>query len=854
MTRYVLEQVTDFGDFTRGKELKDFLKQSYAKNSSKSYLSNIRISPDGRHVHIIQQAPRPGLMTHDRYPRAHLAQCQEHLDLVLTRNVSIVDLLYFKQDDSEDGVLLLAIIFENGKAELWKFSERKSGWSLLQTVHLCNSPRAKVVSVCINQNFIIWCEERPSSGSSSVSSVDRSTFTYCICKRTFDVDERGISLGGVSTALHNSPHYSVISAGDIVYLLPNMKEDSCTSVTNVFLSWSPQSDVYKVHSANNGTLLIRNSAANKQFDFKGLVTDCIGYLSTISPPDIYGFSPIGHGNILLLLSSGWVCIMQRDGILRQIYKLPDNCLTTCGTQNSLNMYDDVIALAVGRMMYLFNIKCGMELERIPLKSEGLLFVNCLETYSPQMFSEAGVYMVIQKVTEVKSKPSCAHLEKINSGTVLFEAVFEEACKYYQQRSLSTTQLTVEKLKKGGMFQAPITLANIITDYLGTSRMKTTGTDSSGHEKLLSCLNPELKSLIALEDMKASVVKGSEKDLQCYRETLIQQELCRILSSEVDRENLQYLNTMFQLFPTETWQAAQALLQLRCNGEGSLSTKAPAELWKIVLSTVQATPHYYNSQQKNTPSNGTLPVFELLCQSIFKFQPSWLPKFLELAQQQSILSSTSSWNFGKENSESLPLYKRALAVLPCKSACQDLEVELLLCSQRPNAVMQALRMLIGQGQWERVTQVAERYCQQSPLLNKEIFTTLLSEVSKHRDLDPYLDLLWALCPEDMTVTSILNLVLKNLPSTTQSSGPFQGHSHGSQLTIGLLKPLLSKVLQRETRSSQRYADILQSPTLPPPAPRRQIAEFVRVNTELDIDLKEKTHLDLQSPLSDIPRQK
>ncbi|XP_060781977.1 BLOC-2 complex member HPS6 [Neoarius graeffei] len=839
MTRHVLEQVTDFGDFTRGKELKDFLKQSYAKNSSKSCLSNIRISPDGRHIHIIQQAPRTGLMTHDRYQRAHLVQSHEHLDLVLIRNVSIVDLLYFKPNHSEDGALLLGIIFENGTTELWKFSERTSGWRLLQTVELCNSPRAKITSVCISQNSIVWCEERPPSESSSVSAVDRSYFTYCICQRTFDVDERGISLGGVKTALHNNPRYSVISTGDIVYLLPNIKEDSCKSVKKVFLSWSTQNNVYKVHSTGHGTLLVRNSTANKQLDFKRLVTDCIGYLSTITPPDIYGFSPIGYGDILLLLSSGWVCIMQRDGILRQIYKLPDNCLTTCGTQNSLNMYDDIIALTVGRMMYLIDIKCGMELDRMPLKREGLLFVNRLETKSPQMFSEAGLYMVIQKEIEAKSKPSGAHVENINSGTVLVEALFEEACKYYQQRSLSTTQLTAEKLKKGGMFQAPITLANIIRDYLGNSNMKTTGTDSSGHKKLLSCLDSELKNLIALEDIKASVVKASEKDLQSYCETLIQQELCRLLSSEMDRENLEYLNSMFQLFPTETWQAVQAVLQLRCNGEGSLSIRAPAELWKVVLGTVQTTPADHNSQQKNTPANGTLPVFELLCQSIFKFQPSWLPKFLELAQQQSSSSSTSSWSFGKENSESLPLYKRALAVVPCKSACQDLEVELLLCSQRPNAVMQAIRMLIGQGQWDRVTQVAERYCRQSPLLNKEIFSTLLNEVAQHRNLDPYLDLLWTLCPEDVTVTGILNLVLKNLPPTTQPSSLFQEHSHGSQLTIGLLKPLLNKVLQRETRSSQRYVDILQSPTLPPPTPRRQVVELAQVNTELDIDLKEKT---------------
>ncbi|XP_026885364.2 Hermansky-Pudlak syndrome 6 protein [Electrophorus electricus] len=838
MTRHALEQVTDFGDFTRGKELKDFLKQSYSNNSRKNCLSNVRVSPDGRHIHVILHAPntpKSDLMTYDKYLRPQLVQCKKHFDLVLTRDVPIVDLIYFDQSNTDDGVTLLGIIFENGKAEFWKFSERKSGWHLLQTVDLCNSPRAKINSVCISQHFIIWCEERPSN-SSSVHNVACGNFRFCICKRSFDINEGGVCLGGVKTAMHNNPRYLVISSGDIVYLLPDIKEESFISISKVFLTWSPQHEIFKILSASNGTLLIKNSTANKESDFRHLVTDCIGILSIITPPDVYSFCPTGCGDLLLLLSSGWVCIMQRDGVLRQIYKLPDNCLTNSGVQNSLNIYHDILALAVGRMMYLIDVKCGLELDRITLKKEGLLFVNCLDSHSPQMLSEAGLFVVIQTEAEAKPKASVVHSETIHSSAVLVEAVFEEACKYYQQRSLSTTKLTAEKLRTGGMFQAPISLAAIISDYLTNQTIKIAGKDASGHGKLLISLDSELKSLIVLEDIKTSMVKASENDLGSYCETLVQQEICRLLSSEMDKENLQYLNSIFHLFSTEAWQAIQAVLQLRCNGAGSLSTKAPSELWKIVLSPIQTMATF--TQQKHTPANAVLPVFELLCKSMFKFQPSWLPRFLELAQQQSGTSSNSSWNYGvKESSESLPLYKRVLAIVPCIDAYQDLEVELLLCSQRPNAIMQALRILIGLGEWGRVTQVAERFCRQSPLLNKEIFTTLLCEVSQHRDLDPYLDLLWALCPEDMTVTAILNIVLKNMPSTAQSSGPFQGHTNDSQPTIGVLKPLLSKVLQRETRPRQRYADILQSPSLPPPAPPRQVKDLAMVNTELDIDQKE-----------------
>ncbi|XP_056617146.1 BLOC-2 complex member HPS6 [Triplophysa dalaica] len=812
MTRLELEQVTDFGDFTKGNDLKEFLKQTYS-----SCLSDVRLSPDGRHIHVIVRQPRSGLMTYDKNQRPHLMQCQKLADLTVTRNVPIVDVIYVSQSKAEDGSCVLGIFFENGKAEFWKFLESRPGWHLLQTVDLCNSPTAKVVSVCICLNFIVWCEERPLSDSSGDAC---NNFRYCVCMRTLEVNEGGVSLGSVKIALHHNPRYTTIASGDLVYLLP-VTDNSPVNVFKVFLALSPEHDTFKVHSTCSSSLLMKSS--KKESDFTRLVTDCVGILSTINPPDICGVSPAGYGDLLLLLSTGWVCVIKRDGGLWKIYKLPDNCLGSGDTENSLNVYKEILALTVKRTLFLIDTKCGLELERISLKWEGRLFVNNLDTQSPQILSETGLFKITHKELDAKARSI-----PVDSSTLLVEAVFEEACKYYQQRSLSSTQLTVEKLKIGGMFQAPISLAAILGDYLNNQNSKTSEKKSSGQERLMNSLESELKSLVSLEDIKTSMLKASEKDLESDCENLVQQEICRLLSAELDKENLQYLNSIFHLFPAESWHAMQAALQLRCNGEGSLSSKASAELWKIILSPVQPTANFAhcNGQQKHT--NAVLPVFELLCHSIFKFQPDWLPRFLELALQQVGASSTSSWNFGgKESSESIPLYKRALAVLPSKGAHQHLEVELLLCSQRPNAIMQALRILIELGQWERVTQVAETFCRQSPLLNKEIFSALLFEVSQHRDLDPYLDLLWTLCPDDMSVTSILNMVLKNLPTSTQNSGPFE--AEGSQITIGLLKPLLRKVLQRETKPSHGYADILQSPTRPPPTPPRQAKG---VGAELD----------------------
>ncbi|XP_044069095.1 Hermansky-Pudlak syndrome 6 protein [Siniperca chuatsi] len=890
MARLVLEQLSDFGDYTGGKELTEIFKLTNNEQS------NVRLSPDGRHIHVILRKPKVGLVTFDKYERPQLAQNQKKLDLRLTRTVPIVDVLYLDHSNSSSrATAAVAVVYEDGKAEFWKFQECKVGWHLLQTSDLCNSPRARVVSVCVCSNLIIWCEERPPSESSPALSSTRNMLRYCVCRRDFEVEEGAVSLGGVKIALHNNPKFTVVSSGEYVHLLPDLKVKPLLSISKFFLSWSPRHDSFTVNTTCKNTPLKKLSA--KESDFKRLVTDCLGYLLTLEPPEIYNVSPTTCGGLLLLLSTGWVCLLQKDGMLRQVYKLADNCLVTFGSHTSLCMYQDTLALLIGQNLHLIDVNCGRELEKIMLQREGLLYVNRAERKTPHLLSETGLFVVLNKETDSrdcnsKMKPSgFSMVESIHPGALLVEAVFEEACKYYQQRSLSSTQLTVDTLKKGGRFQAPISLASILRNYLSAgSRQKgaelsQNGGDgcTAGQDKLMGSLEAELKALVSLEEVKGSLVRGSVKEVEAMCENLVEKEVARLLSSsELDKEALLYLNSIFSIFPSQVWRAAQAALQLHYNGEGSLSSRAPPDVWKTVLSPAltPSTPaslqftngrpqhnhslkadHIANCKAKpaSSTSPAALPVFELLCQSVFHFQPSWLPSFLELAQQQQgsaglgLSLASSSWSFsggrgGEGGENNVPLYKRALCVLsslsPDRDQYQDLEVELLLVCGRPNAILQALRILMAKQQWERVTQVAQKFCKQSPLLNKEIFTTLLCEVAQHRDLDPYLDLLWVLCPEDLTVTTILNLVLKNLPSpnsssssmsstTSSSPAPF-ADSQSSQLTIGLLKPLLRKVLQRETKPSQCYADILQSPSYPPPAPPRQPAEQPRAVTDPSTD--------------------
>lgn len=905
MARLFLEQISDFGDYTCGQELTEFFQVT--NDDLKKNLSCVRLSPEGRHIHVIQSKPEVGLVTFDKYERPQLLQNQKKLDLISKRTVPVVDILYLGDNDggSRDAPTVAAV-FEDGKAEFWKFLPCKNGWHLLQTSDLCNSPRARIVSACASSNLIIWCEERPPSESSPALSSTRNNLRYCVCRRDFEVEDGAVSLRGVKIILHNNPKFTVVSSGECVHFLPDMRVGSLWSISSFFLTWSPQCESFAVGTLCKNTPLKRLSA--KESDFKKLVMDCLGFFSILNPPEIYNYAPSSHGGLLLLFNTGCVSLLQKDGILRQLCTVADNRLMTYGTHTSLCLYEETLALMIGQNLHLLDVKCGRELEKIAVKREGLLYVNQAKRSTPHLLSKNGLFIVANKETTSKDnnpqmmRSGFGTSEHFHPGALLVEAVFEEACKYYQQRSLSSTQLTVDMLKKGGMFQAPITLASILRNFLSrVSKQK--GAELSqngdvglptGQAKLMSSLEAELEALVSLEEVKSSLVKASGTEVEVLCESLVEKEVVRLLSSPgLDKEAILYLNYIFNMFPCQVWKAAQAALQLHYNGEGSLSSRAPPDVWKTILSPA-ATPsmitsvpvsngrpehnHRNNSDAvancaakaaaSPPPPPAPLPVFELLCHSVFHFQPSWLPRFLELAQQQqgsgglslSLSLASSSWSFprgrdGEGGENTVPLYKRALCVLSGLSRDreqqQELEVELLLVSGRPNAILQALRILMAKQQWERVIEVAQEFCTKSPLLNKEIFTTLLCEVTQHRDLDPYLDLLWVLCPEDLTVTTILNLILKNLsssntsPLSLSSSSPFSLSDTSSspapfvdppssQLTIGLLKPLLRKVLQREAKPSQHYADILQSPSFPPPVPPRQPTEEPRTaadpNTE------------------------
>lgn len=788
-----LRQLSDWSDFVRGRCLRDLLNQRRPAEAP----CRILASPDGLHLFLLWNEPAASQARLVSFQR----QGANGGDLERSwqpPQPPVVGLL-FLESPTAAVPWVLTIIWEQGRAELWRFVPAV-GWHLLQSLELCHGARARIISICSWANHLLWCEERPPLAAQR--TPERSAFRYCICTSSIQIGERGTQLSPLRVVLHNSPAYQVLASPSGVFLVPTSA--TFAGVAKFVLIWQPENADLIIAAPSRESICTQALHAGTEVDFKKLVLGYVGLLASMDPLDIHSCALANCRGLLLVTKAGAMDLVQPNGVWRSVFDFGRSNLPS-GEQMQMKIFGDTLACLLRGVLYLVDLDTRLLMEKKILSTEEVLFLDFhAETEEMQLLAPNGIYSLDLSGTGRGSQPE----------PTLVEIIFEEACKFYQRRSLSSSQLTVEKLKKGDMFQAPIALSSVLSYSLASKEKKTT-TLREPCAKLLNILQLELQSYQNLEVLKSSVVGALEGEVESYGEELVGQELGRLLHLDMNGENLAYLNAIFSSFPGGFWKAIQNHLQLQQNGDSLLIAKVTPDTWKKILGG-----QVPSLCKQEMTVNGMVPLFELICLSLHQFKPKWLPRFVELSQKY----MGASWTYSnKEGLESaVPLYKRALAVLRKRSnfsvTDDGVEIELLLCSQRPKAILQAIDCLICHGRWQRVMEAAEKFSRLSPLLNKEIFINLLGEFAQHRSLDPYIDVLWKLCPADLTASDVLGIIQQCLPPAERDSPPFPPDGI-SQLTVGLLKPLLQRLTQCSSSQDEIYADILPGPTFPPPTPPR-----------------------------------
>ncbi|XP_042313787.1 LOW QUALITY PROTEIN: Hermansky-Pudlak syndrome 6 protein [Sceloporus undulatus] len=796
-----LQPVQEWGTFGLGRCLREWLLLGPHCHCPEEAPGRALVSPDGRH--LLFWWPRACVVAAfqrleaEEGSRGHLERSWQ------PSQPPVVGLFVLEGPSCCSWVL--GLTWEQGRTELWRFVP-SAGWLLLQTLELCHGSRARIVSLGSWGSRLVWCEERPPLEAQR--TPQKRAFQYCICTRSLHLlGEQGAQLGPLRVILHNSPPYQVLTSSSAVFLVPTT--GTFPAMAKFIVIWRPESATVALAAPSQGCLCTRASHPGGEVDFKKLVLGCMGLLASLDSLAVCGYALFGCDELLLVTQGGTVEMVQPDGAWRLVFNFGGSALIP-GEQVQVKAVGSTLACLLGGTLYLVDLDSRQLIEKKTLSIGEVLFLDSSggekEEEDMQLLAPSGIYSLDLSGAAKENSPEPS----------LVEMVFEEACKYYQQRSLSSSQLTVEKLKKGDMFQAPIALSSILCHSLAPKDKKPRALPEP-YAKLLGTMQLELQSYQNLELLKARVVGASESEVESYGEALVEQELSRLLHLDSNRENLVYLNAIFSSFSKASWKAIQNHLQLQQNGDGILVARATPDIWKKILGG----PLPSLSKQEEGPLNGVLPLFELVCLSLHQFKPKWLPRFVELSQEYMGAAWTYSNKEGPEGC--VPLYKRALAVLPQRHRCSvadgEMEIELLLSSQRPKAILQAIALLIRHRRWQRVMEAAEKFSKLSPLLNKEIFIILLGEFAQHRALDPYLDMLWELCPADLSASDVLSIIQQHLAPTELDPSPFPPEG-SAQLTVGLLKPLLHKLKQSPSGQAEMYADALQGPTFPPPTPPRQ----------------------------------
>ncbi|XP_036685642.1 Hermansky-Pudlak syndrome 6 protein [Balaenoptera musculus] len=767
-----LRLLSDLNNFSGAARLRELLAGDPAVR--------VRCSPDGRHLLLLRPpgAPDPQLLVAVRGPGAALERAWP------AGQPSPLDAFFLPWPARP----ALVLVWESGLAEVWGAGVGP-GWRLLQSTELCPGGGSRVVAVAAPRGRLVWCEERQ-AGAEGREGPPAVAFSHCVCVRTLEPSgEAGTNLGRTHILLHNCPPFGLLTSRKDLFLVPTAT--TWPGVGHILLIWSPSKGKVVVAAPCLGLSHSKslNPGGGDPWDFSTLLRGLPGLLSPRQPLTVHTWAPTPQG-LLWLDFRGTVSLVQPHGGTRAVGTLQEAPASLAGSA-ALGTFHGTLACVLGSTLELLDMGSGQLLERKVLSTDR---VHLLEPPAPGMENEE----------ELETRGGLRLLSAVGLFRVGWEApqglelpsaedlVFEEACEYYQRRSLRGARLTPEELRHNSTFRAPQALASILQGHVSPSTLLTT-------------LRAELRDYRGLEQLKAQLVAGDDEEAGWTE--LAEHEVARLLRTELMGDQLAQLNTVFQALPTAAWGAILRALQLQPDGNGRLRSQAPPDVWKKVLGVTTC---------GKEPPSGILPLFELLCRCLCRLEPRWLPPFVELAQQQ----GGPGWGSGGPG---LPLYRRALEVLGEEGTRPEaLELDLLLGSGRPKAVLQAVGQLVQKEEWERALEAGLALSPSSPLLRSEIFKLLLAEFARHRRLDAHLPLLCRLCPPDLAPAELLLLLRTHLPDELEPPAPFPEPGAEPPLTVGLLRALLEQT-GTEGRPSgpvlSQYEDILWDPGTPPPTPPR-----------------------------------
>uniref|UniRef100_UPI00358E6488 BLOC-2 complex member HPS6-like n=1 Tax=Myxine glutinosa TaxID=7769 RepID=UPI00358E6488 len=674
---------------------------------------------------------------------------------ISTGDAAVVDVLPL--DVSEDSERVLLVVFETGRAECWR-RVRSTGWSLWSRMNLCVASSSKVVSVAVLPTWIVWCEERPCSAHRSADSA--ATLNNCVCKRSMTWSTQGLPTLGASTVLlHSCPGIHVVSTGDGICLRP--VPHGPPSRGPVVMLWTPEADELSVVALGHGVVTAKRAT---ELDFSTIVdewTGCPSDVSVLCHARISG----SRAGMLVAASDGNVWLLRDHGMSRCMctFAVKDDW-SRCADTLEMFTSGDTLILIRGKIMTVVDLENNKCFELFMRDKVLGIIPQCKCHDMLSLITSSGLHTLEYLKTRNGSRRNAGR----QKDTVC-RWVYEEACSYFQTRSVTGSRMSVQQLKHS-MGKELTALLAILQEPPGIRNCCW----NPEYLELADQLKPLLDEYVEVEELKSELSSNEFEEYACI---IIKAEIMRIFHNNVEDKRLN-LKELLEFFPEGTIDMVWDVLKVGARKEEA-DEGALHELWKAVL-------------QEGT-CGGAQALFEQICTALHLHRCHSLLVFLDAAQDHRKFTATGSTNL-----EATPLHLRVLFSLPDGADQESVTLRSeLLCRGEPEDAVQGVCMLLDAGQWEQAVRAAKGSPTWSRVLQADVFKSFVVALSRFRGLDGYLDEIWELCPDGMTATEVLRIMLRHGSDdvdATVSERVFD--QDDSELTIRLIRPFLMRLLLGE----------------------------------------------------------
>ncbi|XP_052256034.1 uncharacterized protein LOC127861516 [Dreissena polymorpha] len=635
-----------------------------------------------------------------------------------------------------NGVL---VVLESGYINYWSYQYDKK-WKFHKRLNLLDDRIAFVTEACCNvsQNALYWCER---------ASLDEGMGkqAWIIYKRQFlEGDKRSeAKLGPVVPLVTGITDCSLFPMGHGFICCTKLR--SVTSeLTHVFIICTMTGHVDLVVSQEKVTL--PEVTVHSTVTFKDLVLKSLPYLEKLRKDPVVCSTFISNTQTLLLLKTSGKLVLvekEKEGALTSVY-LPH--LETRGIVDML-VQSGLVGVLYPEFIQFHSLSMGEYVCRVECPS-GSQFLGC----SISLLGAVQTFILSDQ--NLHSLLTCCE----DSSDMIESALLKHG--QFQSDALRLSYID-------RMFRYSIGCPGQISrDDLKQAWLESLELPPS--TKLQAVVEPFLSEYWKMEQMLQQSLDQPQL-IASMPLFSVKEEVGKLLEAPSGVARQPHLTALAEHYPVQVLDALMEYLHMSNDELSTDFSTSEQQKWQRVIAM-------------ETSAGSAVPLFESMCQLLYKHRPNLLLKFLHFSQKMCDVNMGGVSAFSRRRHTPV-MFERALRCFPDPSISSDVKMavivhaHVLVISDGDLCVLQAIQLLLKYKQWESCVDLLEQFKDQGREFQL-LYQVVLNSLAKNKQLSQHGDKIFRLMPSLESCDFAVKKHSKEITSSEQKFGILCSHGNNN----------------------------------------------------------------------------